>query len=193
MDALVMCGGQGTRLDAEGEKPLFEVCGAAMVDHVLAALDDAAEVGRLYAAVSPQTPETTTHLRTHDRPCSVVETPGEGYVTDIGIALDRVGAPVVTAAADLPLLAAEHVADAVAAHEASGGASVTVCVPAALPDLLGVTADTTTERGGRELAPTGLNVVGTTDAEESMTRYDTRLAVNVNRLEDAAVAEALCD
>lgn len=193
MDALVMCGGLGTRLDADVEKPLFEVCGAPMLDHVLAALDEAAEIDRVHAAVSPFAPETAAHLRAHDRPLSVVETPGDGYVTDIGVALDRVGEPAVTTAADLPLLAPAHVAGAVAAHREAGGDSVTVCVPAALKRLLGLTADTTRTGDGRELAPTGLNVVGTTDAEETMLRYDARLAVNVNRLEDAAVAEELCD
>lgn len=193
VDALVMCGGHGTRLESDTEKPLFDVCGAPMVDHVLAALRDAPAVETVHAAVSPHAPDTSAHLRDHPLAPAVVETPGEGYVTDLGLALDRVGEPVVTAAADLPLLAPEHVERAVTACQRADGASVTVCVPAALKRRLGTSADTTTTVEGRELAPTGLNVVGTTDTEKTMTSYDARLAVNVNRLEDAAVAEDLCD
>ncbi|MFB6171644.1 MAG: NTP transferase domain-containing protein [Haloarculaceae archaeon] len=191
MDALVLCGGRGTRLDSDREKPLFEVCGAPMIDRVLAALADAAAVETVHAAVSPHAPDTRAHLRDGDR-AVVVETPGEGYVADLGRALDRVGRPAVTAAADLPLLAPAHVSRAVERSRAAGGASVAVCVPAALKRRLDLSVDTTTTAGGRDLAPTGLNVVGATDADETMTTYDARLAVNVNRLSDAAVAEALC-
>lgn len=193
MDALVMCGGRGTRLVSETEKPLFAVCGAPMVDRVLAALRDAPAVDAVHAAVSPHTPDTRAHLRDHPLAPSVVETPGEGYVTDLGLALNRAGEPVVTAAADLPLLAPEHIAEAVTVCRTADGASVTVCVPAALKRRLDVSADTTRTAGGRELAPTGLNVVGTTEEEETVTTYDARLAVNVNRLDDATVAEELCD
>ena len=190
-DALVMCGGRGTRLNTETEKPLFSICGAPMVDHVLTALADTPTVGTVNAAVSPHAPATRAHLRDHPLAPTVVETPGAGYVTDLGLALDRVGEPVVTAAADLPMLAPEHVEEAVAAGE--DGSSVTVCVPAALKRRLGVSTDTTTTEAERELAPTGLNIVGTTDEEIFVTTYDARLAINVNRLEDAAVAEDLCD
>lgn len=190
-DALVMCGGRGTRLDSETEKPLFSICGAPMIDHVLTALADTPAVEAIHAAVSPHAPATRAYLRNHSLAPTVVETPGEGYVTDLGLALDRMGDPVVTAAADLPLLAPEHVEEAIAAGQ--DGSSVTVCVPAALKRRLGVSADTTTIEAGRELAPTGLNVVGTTDEEVLVTTYDARPAVNVNRLEDAVVAEDLCD
>lgn len=193
MNALVMCGGSGTRLEVDTEKPLYEVCGTPMVDAVLTALETAAPVDAVHAAVSPATPATAAHLRNQDRPPTVIETAGEGYVEDLDAALPRVGVPAVTAAADLPLLAADHVAAAVADHATHDLASVTICVPAALKRLLGLTADVTTGSDGHELAPTGLNVVGSIAEEVTVTRYDARLAVNVNRVADATVAEALCD
>jgi adenosylcobinamide-phosphate guanylyltransferase len=158
---------------------------------VVAALHAAPEIRGVHAAVSPHTPDTHAHLASMEH-VTCIETPGEGYVADIGVALDALSAPVVTSAADLPLLAPEHVSRTVEAHRDADGASVTVCVPTTLKEELGVSADTTRAHGGRELAPTGVNVVGT-ENEELMTTYDARLAVNVNRLADAAVAEALCD
>lgn len=181
-----MCGGEGARLDAAGEKPLFEVAGEPMVERVYRALCDAA-VDEVYAVTSPATPETRSFLA--EREVSLVEGTGDGYVADLGAALDTVDPPVVTAVADLPLLASEHVDAAVAAHD---GRNVTVCVPTRLKEALGVSAETTRRHGCTERSPTGLNVVAAGDADERVeTSWDARLAVNVNYEDDAAVAEVL--
>ena len=178
-----MCGGRGTRLSLAGEKPLVEIGGRAMIDRVLEALNES-EVERLYAAVSPNAPETRDHLR---KRVPTIETPGEGYVEDLTRALERVGRPVLTATADLPLLDGEIVDRVLDRYEEG---STTVCVPASLKRELGASVDTAFEHGGRELAPTGLNVVGN-GGEGIEVVEDVRLAVNVNRVRDAAVAERL--
>lgn len=176
-----MCGGRGTRLELETEKPLVAIGGRAMVDRVLGALAESG-VERVYAVVSPNAPETRAHLEGR---VPTIETPGEGYVADLGPALEAVGRPVLTVAADLPLLRGEAI-DGVLAY----GKSTTVCVPAALKRELGVSVDTTFEHEGRELAPTGLNVVGEGDDRIEVSE-DVRLAVNVNRARDAQVAERI--
>jgi adenosylcobinamide-phosphate guanylyltransferase len=183
VDALLFCGGRGTRLEANVEKPLFEVGGVATVDRVLAALDGS-RIDTTYPVVSPHAPATREHLA--DRRC--IDAPGEGYVADLEFALadDRVGTPVLTVAADLPLLVPASVDAVLGAHEAG---SIAVCVPASLKRDLGVSLGTTVERDGRELAPTGINVVGD-GRDETYVTQDRRLAVNVNRRRDAAVAEA---
>lgn len=188
MNAVVMCGGRGTRLDAETEKPLYEVAGVAMVDCVLDALTTATRVDEVFAAVSPITPTTGTHLADRSY-VDVVETPGEGYVADLGTALETVGTPVVTVAADLPLLAAEPVDDAVraATKPADRVDSVTVRTPARLKRQLGVSTD---EGAEGDWLPTGLNVVAPGD-ERTFDTWDARLAVNVNYERDGAVAERL--
>jgi adenosylcobinamide-phosphate guanylyltransferase len=182
-----MCGGAGTRLDADVEKPLFEVRGRAMVDRVVDALLAADGVDDVSAAVSPRTPRTREHLAARGD-VELVDTPGDGYVADLDAALDAVGRPAITVAADLPLLAPEHVDRAIAAREdaADSTGSLSVCVPVALKERLGASVDTAFDG----LAPTGLNIVAT--GEDTMhTTYDARLAVNVNRLEDADLAAAL--
>jgi adenosylcobinamide-phosphate guanylyltransferase len=191
MDALVMCGGRGSRLDVDTEKPLFEVGGEPMIDRVCGALAES-HVETVYAATSPQAPRTRAHLR--DRPVEILEAPGEGYVADLDYALEATGRPALTVASDLPLLDSDVVDDVLTAH-AEG--SLTVAVPATLKELLGVSVDRTMQESGERVAPTGLNVVGElTDGEGSpdsdlWVSYDARLAVNVNRLEDARVAEQL--
>ncbi|WP_336038084.1 NTP transferase domain-containing protein [Halobacterium yunchengense] len=172
-----MCGGRGTRLDAAVEKPLFPVAGTPMVDRVRDALA-ASRVDAAHAVVSPHAPATRDHLA-GDLP--LVETPGDGYVEDLRVALEAVEPPVLTVAADLPLLDGE-VLDRVL--DAAGG-STSVAVPAALKELLGASVD-----GDGAWVPAGVNVVA--DDEDALQRsYDARLAVNVNRRADAAVAERL--
>ncbi|MFC7075610.1 NTP transferase domain-containing protein [Haloarcula halophila] len=175
-----MCGGRGTRLDSDAEKPLFRVGGVPMVDRVLAAVRESA-VETAYAVTSPQAPGTATHV---DAPA--IETPGEGYVPDLEAALsdDRLSRPVLTVAADLPLLDGPVLDQVLARHDTG---SLTVLVPAALKRELGVSDDTTFRREGREVAPTGVNVVGD-DGDDAVLFHDPRLAINVNTLADARVA-----
>ncbi|WP_425498533.1 NTP transferase domain-containing protein [Haloprofundus halobius] len=211
-----MCGGRGTRLGGETEKPLVEVAGTPMVDRVLAALSGS-RVDAVYAVVSPHAPQTREYLAAvadadsggadvDASAVTILDASGDGYVEDLDFALETVGVPVVTVAADLPLLAADHVNEVVAAASDGDGSSregrdgdgtvdarsVAVCVPTALKRRLGASADTAFESESRNLAPTGLNVVA--PGEEIVhVSYDARLAVNVNRPPDIALAEALCD
>ncbi|WIV68650.1 NTP transferase domain-containing protein [Natrialbaceae archaeon AArc-T1-2] len=181
-----MCGGLGTRLESDREKPLHPICGTPMVERVLAALEGS-RIERIYAAVSPHAPATRAHLeREVDGSASILETPGEGYVADLTAALesDALEPPVLTVAADLPLLASAAVDRLLARHETG---STTVCVPVALKRRLGVSVDTTLSP---HLAPTGVNVVGAPNTQDmTHVSYDSRLAINVNRIEDTRVAE----
>jgi adenosylcobinamide-phosphate guanylyltransferase len=183
-----MCGGKGTRLESPHEKPLHPIEGRAMVDRVLSALRESS-VEMIYAAVSPNAPDTRAHLEAADG-ITTIETAGEGYVTDLLALLERpdLSPPLLTVAADVPLLDGPVVDGILAAHGDST-ASRTVCVPAALKRRLGVSIDSRLEPDDH-LAPTGVNVVGSTDDSTTMTdvHYDPRLAVNVNRLDDAAIA-----
>jgi len=178
-----MCGGQGTRLGGASEKPLVSVDGAPMIDRVCAALASS-RVDTVYAAVSPHAPETRAHVTAST--VAVVETPGDGYVADLTAALDRIGRPALTVAADLPLLAPEPVDRVLGTADGS----LVVTVPVALKRRLGTSVDTTVDHDGKDLAPTGVNVVAGTD-DDIYVSDDPRLAVNVNRPTDLWIAEAL--
>jgi adenosylcobinamide-phosphate guanylyltransferase len=230
MHAILLCGGRGTRLDGDTEKPLHPVAGRPMLDRVRDALRRADRVDTVHLVTAPSAPRTARHAAETATPNeTVLDAPGEGYVADLGRALRAppVDLPALTVVADLPLLApdaVDAVHDRYAALDRKRGVppDLTVCVPTALKRALGVSADTTRAHGGRDLAPTGVNVVGSvadpdaTDADPDATdadpdtdgpdetdtaaarerlhvTHDARLAVNVNRLADAAVAERLAD
>ena len=177
-----MCGGRGTRLDVPVEKPLFEVAGRPMIEHVHAALADS-DVDTVYAAPSPQTPETRAFLESRSVRC--IETPGDGYVADLNAARSQVSDPVLTAAADLPLLASDLVDQVLSNHD---GGSLSLAVPRALKEVLGVSYDRSFDHEGQRVVPAGINIVADDGEEATHVSYDARLAVNVNRREDAAVA-----
>lgn len=179
-----MCGGRGTRLGAEVEKPLFAVAGVPMIERTRRALA-ASRIGRTYAVTAPGAPETAA---TVDLP--QIRTPGEGYVPDLRVALadERVTRPVLTTAADLPLLDGAAV-DAVLAAAEAADSGLTVAVPVGRKRGLGFSVDTTFDRGGRRVTPAGINVVG--EGEETYVTTDRHLAANVNRPSDARRAEWL--
>ncbi|WP_263018210.1 NTP transferase domain-containing protein [Natronobiforma cellulositropha] len=188
-----MCGGAGTRLESDREKPLYPIGGEAMVERVLGALE-ASRLERTYAAVSPQAPATQAHLERRGVTC--IETAGAGYVSDLLDALrdERLSPPVLTVAADLPLLEGSVLDRVCAAYgrvreRTEKPPSLTVCVPVALKRRLGASVETTLEGG--HLAPTGVNVVGDGSSERQFESYDRRLAVNVNRRADARLADRL--
>lgn len=218
-DALLFCGGEGSRLRADGievEKPLVEVGGRPMLERALSALRESRveRVGLVVSPAAPATRDRAHELASEHESVHVVETPGEGYVEDLTRALDAVGRPALTVASDLPLLTPAVVERALDVAESSENetsdeltvASLTVCVPAALKRRLGVSVDTAfvpdadatvwgegereATRTKRELAPTGLNVVGEGSREVLWVSHDPGLTVNVNRADGLAVARA---
>ena len=194
-----MCGGRGTRLGGGTEKPLTTVAGRPMIDRVCDALVGS-RVGSIAAVVSPHTPATRAHLTTQGeigRPpdTHLIDAPGNGYVADLQYALDALepgDTPVLTVAADLPLLDGNAVNTVIDAASRARPDSLTVCVPATRKRELGVSADTSTVIDDRAIVPAGINAVSThtTDSAVHVTT-DRRIAVNVNYPSDVQVAEAL--
>jgi adenosylcobinamide-phosphate guanylyltransferase len=177
-----MCGGQGTRLGAAVEKPLYEIQGTPMIDRVLDALA-ASRIETTYAVTAPATPETRAHV---DVP--VIEGSGEGYVADLAVATEQVEPPVLSVGADLPLLTGAAVDWVLDRYD---GGSAMVAVPVALKASLGVSIDAQFDYQGEPVAPTGINVVGPPEPEHTIMTEDPTVAVNVNRPRDAWVASVL--
>ena len=179
-----MCGGRGTRLDTATEKPLVPIRGTPMVERVCAALD-ASAVETVYAVTSPHAPETAEFL---DIPC--IEAPGDGYVADLDATLadERLSTPVLTVAADLPLLDDAAVDAVLAAH--AGSESLTVVVPVGRKRTLGLSVDTRFRDCGCVVTPAGVNVVGD-GADRTLRRRERAFAANVNRPGDITAVEWL--
>ncbi len=154
-----------------------------MVERVADALA-ASQVGRVYAVTAPHAPRTQAIL--DRRGLATIETAGDGYVADLQAALadDRVEQPVLTVAADLPLLHGPVVDSVLTDYD---GGSLTVGVPAARVRALGYSVDTTMPSRGQSVRPAGLNVVAPGE-DRTIIRRDRALAANVNRPRDLQTA-----
>ncbi len=182
--------GVGLALPLPVEKPLLKVLGAPMIEHVLKALRESV-IEQIYVAVSPHTPLTEAYVQSR---AIVIYTPGEGYVEDLLYGLEKIGTsgPILTVAADLPLLSSGLIDRVLQAYTHWEGCSMAVCVPWALCQALGIRADSPFEHQGQTVVPTGLNVVVKDGHGEAIYIIkEKRLAVNVNRLEDVQICEKM--
>lgn len=181
-EALIMCGGKGSRLTGVDEKPLVEVGGEPMVKRVLDALTDSS-VRQITAAVSEQTPATAGYL---DGRVRTTETPGDGYVSDLQSALSAMSRPVLVIGADLPLVTGA-VIDQIISVQQELDQTITTVVPTTVKRQLGLSVDEQEQDG---FVPAGVNIIAD-GADRRYRSYDVRLAVNVNRPADLQTAREL--
>jgi bifunctional UDP-N-acetylglucosamine pyrophosphorylase/glucosamine-1-phosphate N-acetyltransferase len=135
---IVLAAGEGTRMKSRTLKVLHELCGRAMLGHVLAAAREL-EPQRLVAVVGHRREQATAYLteRAPDvRPVVQEVQGGTGHA--VRMALEQTGSlegTVVVTNGDLPLLRGETLAALVGAHEDEGNA-VTV-LTTEMPDATG--------------------------------------------------------
>ena len=197
--ALVMAGGRGTRMKLHGEKPLIRVGGKAMIEYVINALRRAKKVDDIVVAVSKHTPKTAERMR--ELSIKVLETPGEGYVSDIQYATKKMKlGKVLTISADLPLITSEIIDYTVEYYERCGKPALAVMSPIRVYEELGLKPEYRFEVEGKIVSPIGLNIVDSEKIdepeieEEALILNDEELAININTIEDLKIAEQwLCE
>lgn len=122
---VILAAGQGTRMKSRLSKLLHTVAGRPMIDAVLDAAAGAAPAQTL-VVVGHHADELRAHLARRPEPIVAVlqeEQLGTGHAVAVAMpALDPDVDEVLALYADQPLYTPEVVADAVAAHRASGGA-----------------------------------------------------------------------
>ncbi|MDR9411106.1 MAG: NTP transferase domain-containing protein [Haloquadratum sp.] len=185
MDAVVMCGGRGTRLGTRTEKPLVEVGGRPMLARVIAACQSATP-GHVYAATSTHTPRTRAWADAHGVP--VIDTPGAGYVADLDAVMATVDMPFLSITADIPGVAPRHLRRLLAQHAESDSA-VTAVTATGLKRWLGCSV--APSYGDASVVPVGLNVVDRSDGV-SVLLCDPAVSINVNTPTDLQIARARC-
>lgn len=192
--ALLMAGGEGSRLKTEGEKPLLRVDGKPMIERVLSALKDAKKVDDIIVTVSERTPKTAALARKHS--LKVVQTPGKGFCLDTKYAIKKLKLKtVLTICADLPLITSEFIDKVITHYEQSKKPALAVMAPLETYKKFGLSADYVFKVKGKKLVPIGVNVVDGKRIrekeleEEILIVDDERVVMNVNTLEDLKIAE----
>ena len=101
MIGLVMAGGKGTRMKSNEEKLLLPYK-QPLVLHVINALKNSNCFEKIIAATSPNSPQTKNILVENN--ITIIETSGEGFVTDLNNILKQLDDFVLVSSGDLPLL-----------------------------------------------------------------------------------------
>ena len=166
-----------------------------MIEHVFNALKNAEEIDEIIVAVSRYTPKTSVLMKRF--PVKVLETPGNGYVSDVGCAIRRLKLDIVlTISADLPLVTSEVINKIIEKYRHCNKPALTVAVPLERRERLGLGAEYVIEAGNKLLVPSGINVIdGRIDErvldEEILVIDEEELAVNVNTSAELGIAECL--
>lgn len=158
LTALVMAGGKATRMNVATEKPLLEVGGKPMIEHVLGALTQSKTVDRIIVAVSESTPQTARKAR--ELNTQVLETPGEDYISDMKYAIRKLDLCIVlTVSADLPFITAEIVDQAVEKYRSCSKPSLAVMTPIDVYERFGSQPEYIFQVDGRSVVPIGINII----------------------------------
>ena len=194
--ALVMAGGKGSRMALSEEKPLLQVGGKPVIEHVLKALKNAKKVGSIVVAVSDYTPKTAKLMLRFS--VSVIHTPGKEFVFDMGYAVRALKLQTVLAiGTDFPLITAEVIDGIVECYEQCGKPALTVAVPMETKAKLGLGEKYGFELNGKRVVPAGINVIDGRRIDEEELEEETcvldrkEVAVNINTVRELHIAQEL--
>jgi adenosylcobinamide-phosphate guanylyltransferase len=195
--ALVMAGGRGLRLGIPEEKPMIKVGGKPMIQRVVEALKSASKVEDIVVAVTEHTPKTAAFVR--GMSIKVLQTPGEGFCSDVKYAVKTLNLGVVLViGADLPLISSDIIDMIITHYEQCRKPALTVMAPLEIYTRLGLSVSYIFEINGKKLVPLCINMIdGRMINEEKLDEEilvieDEKAIVNVNTLNDLKIAKHIC-
>ena len=193
--AVIMSGGKGTRLKADVEKPLFKLRGKPLIDYVIKNLSDSKFIDKIFVAVSPNTPVTTKYLSSLDSSFEIIDTPGTDYLNDLSFILDffekkSKDDTLLVINADLPFISSDLIDYVIGHYLSLNVESLSTLVPVEIFKELNLLYSYDFDG----LVPSGLNILKTRNViqeEENLILSKVELAININTLQDASIANSL--
>lgn len=197
MDALVMAGGKGSRLN-RGEKPLVRLFGRPLIEYVVSCLTDSLAVseGRILVATTNNVPLTSRWAR--EKELEVVETAGKGFVPDMVEAVKQAGVkePILVIMADLPLVTPDLIDQIIEIYDQRPEPALSTHTPLHLHTRMGRRPDTLFNYQGQLIVPSGINILEGANIRDEQEDYHLimeriELALNVNVAEDLKLCELI--
>ncbi|MBL7118452.1 NTP transferase domain-containing protein [Candidatus Bathyarchaeota archaeon] len=195
--ALLMAGGRGTRMSHHLEKPLIPICGKAMVERVLNAIQGSTRVGKILVVVSPNTPATAKRIGSK-RGIHTIEAPGEGYIQDMRYVIrSRKLKTVLVISADLPLITPEIIDLVLEEYTRCSKPALMVAVRRDFYRQQGFLSNYDYSEKYGLIIPAGINVLDGTRINEGELKEEvlvldrTEIAANINSREDLERAREL--
>lgn len=192
MDALVMAGGKGSRLNM-GEKPLVHLFGRPLIEYVVSSLIDS-PVECIFVATTNNVPLTSRWARQKD--LEVVETSGKGFVPDMVEAVEKTGVrePILVIMADLPLVTSDLLEQIIEIYDQRPEPALSTHTPLHLHTRLGRRPDALFNYQGQLIVPSGINILDGANIRDEQEDYHLiieriELALNVNVAEDLKLCE----
>ena len=188
--ALIMAGGKGTRMELDVEKPLVEINEKPMIQYVIDALKNTDKINNIIVATSGNTRRTETFLK--EQGIDTIETPGNGYVHDLGFIISnfKLDDILLTVTADLPLINSDIIDYVLEEYEKSKKPAMSVLVPLHVFEEYGIKPTMMFEN----LIPSGLNIlrsINKTQDEKVLIIERIELALNINTCEDIKLLKKL--
>lgn len=185
-----MAGGEGTRLKFKGEKPLIKILGKPMIRYVIDALFGASKIKDIIVATSIHTPKTDVFIKKIG--LKTIETPGDGYVSDLRFILSEfeLGDVLLTITADLPLIRSDILDQVIKEYEKCGKPALSVAVPLEIFKKYGLKPSMVFDG----MVPSGLNILRSINKqqdEEVLIIEKIELALNINNCKDITFLEKI--
>ena len=183
MIGLVMAGGKGTRMKSNEEKLLLPYK-QPLVLHVIEALKNSNCFEKIIAATSPNSPQTKNILVENN--ITIIETSGEGFVTDLNNILKQLDDFVLVSSGDLPLLDGDIIKQIIdnVNHDKTWTSIVTT---KSFQNSLNLDPECITTLNDEDYAHTGISIVNASKIsnldsieEDYLIIDDKRLCFNIN-------------
>jgi len=195
MDALLMAGGKGTRLNLDIEKPLLPILKKPMIDYVMESLLNS-KIDNIYVAVSKNTRKTRCYLCNKyieyikNNKIKLLETEGLGYINDLNQCMKYFSEPFMVLCCDIPLITPKIINNVIEEYhrlKSNFNNLESLCVVVKKEDCLG---NPSVVMG--EYVPQGINILSPKQGEQVEKLYIIEEPIlNVNTLEEKNIVERI--
>ena len=187
MIGLVMAGGKGSRMELPSPEKLLLEYEKPVIFHVIDSLNDSHCFSKVFAATSPNSPDTKFELERIG--VETLDTQGNGYVNDLNFLLQKMDGFVFVVSGDLPLLDEEIILKLV--EFSSESVWTSFLVSKKFLNSLSLESNLLVKCDGVECVHTGISIINADKikdfslvSENYIILDDKRIAFNLNTKED---------
>jgi len=187
MIGLVMAGGRGSRMEFPAPEKLLLEYKKPIIFHVIDSLNNSHCFSKVFAATSPNSPDTKYELE--QMGVETLDTQGNGYVNDLNFLLQKMNGSVFVVSGDLPLLDEEIIQKLVEFN--SENVWTSFIVSKKFLDSLGLESNFLVNYNNIDYVYTGISIINADKIqhldqvkENYIILDDKRIAFNLNTKED---------
>jgi len=187
MIGLVMAGGRGSRMELPAPEKLLLEYEKPIIFHVIDSLNDSHCFSKVFAATSPNSPDTKYELE--QRGIETLDTQGNGYVNDLNFLLQKMDGFVFVVSGDLPLLDEAIIQKLIELD--SGNVWTSFLVSKKFLNSLGLESNLLINSGDIDCVHTGISIINADKIqnldpvkENYIILDDKRIAFNLNTKKD---------